>query len=85
LDVKALVVRDTQFAFSITDAVPGERIVGVDHVGSLAGEIARVDGLVDDFQHADGGIGGVGVNALSHPLQEVGCSLVVCLGVEPWL
>lgn len=68
MDVKALIVRDTQFAFGITDAVPGERIVGVDHIGSLAGEITRVDGLVDDFQHADGSIGSVGVNALCHPL-----------------
>lgn len=83
--MEALIVRNTQFAFSITDAVPGERIVGVDHIRSLAGEIARVDGLVDDFQHADGGIGSVGMNTLSHPLQEVSCSLVVCLGVEPWL
>lgn len=66
--MKALIVRDTQFAFGITDAVPGERIVGVDHIGSLAGEITRVDGLVDDFQHADGSIGSVGVNALCHPL-----------------
>jgi hypothetical protein len=83
--MEALVVRDTQFAFSITDAVPGERIVGVNHIGSLAREIARVDGLVDDFKHTDGSISSVGMNALSHPLQEIGCSLVVCLVIESWI
>lgn len=83
--MKALIVRDTQLAFSITDAVPGKRIVGIDHISSLAGEIARVDRLIDDFQHADGTIGSIGMNALRHPLQEVGCSLIVCLVVESWL
>lgn len=83
--MKARIVRDTQFAFSVTDAVPGKRIVGVDHICSLAGEITRVDRLVDDFQHADRSISSIGMDALRHPLQEVGCSLIVCLGVEPWL
>lgn len=83
--MKALIIGDSQFAFSIADAVPGERIVGVNHIGSLAGEITRVDGLVDDLKHADGSVSSVGMNALCHPLQEIGCSLVVCLGVESWL
>lgn len=85
MDVKTLIVRDTQLAFSITDAVPGKRVIGINHISSLVGEIARVDRLVEDFQHADRGIGSIGVNALRHPLKEVGCSLIVCLGVEPWL
>lgn len=83
--MKTLIVRDTQFAFSVADAVPGKRVVGINHISSLVGEITRVDRLVENFQHADGSIGSIGVNALCHPLKEVGCSLIVCLGVEPWL
>lgn len=85
LDVQTLVVRDTQAALGIADAVPCKRIVGVNHVGRLTGEIARVNGFIDDFEHADRSVGCVGMDALSHPLQEVGCSPIVVLGIETWL
>lgn len=77
LHMELLVIADVERGFGIADSLECRWVVLLDEAGILAGggvAVAAVmarDGLVEDLNHTDAGVGWVGVDAVGHPGQPL--------------
>lgn len=82
LDVQLVVLGDAELVLLVPDALPGRRIVVLDHVRGLRRVVAGMDGLVQYLQHEDAVVVVIGVDPLRYPRQEPAGPVVVFGRVE---
>ena len=80
LDVEGFLGGDVKFCFGGSDALDGGWVVLASE--GRGGAVVASFGFVEDFEHADAAVVGVGVDDVGHPFEELVGALVLVGDVE---